>query len=293
MKLFLLRLIKGCSFVFKIPYLGDRLMLLLNKTKIWNNIELRMVTSTGVTMFLTLKDWVQKKIFLHGYYEKNETFFWNNLTKDKKVIFDIGANVGYFSLIAAKQIAKNGNVYGFEPVSFVYKRAKYNCEINNFKNLILLNFAISDHPGEITINVGNDENLGMSSIHQHNYLSGNIETVKTDTVDNFINSYSIAQLDIIKIDVEGSEAFVLTGMEKTLVKHKPLILIEILDALLLKSGSSKEEIYSFLWNKNYEAFKIIDAEKVKPILIPESFDGLALFKHKEKKFDDFVKVVSE
>jgi FkbM family methyltransferase len=292
MRILILKLIKSLSLGFKIPYAGDQLMLLINKTGIWNNVELPVTTSSGIKMFLTLKDWVQKNIFLYGYYEKKETFFWNHITKNKVVVFDVGANVGYFSLMAAKQIADQGRVYGFEPVSFVYQRAKYNCDLNNFKNITISNIAISDKAGEITINVGNDENLGMSGINHHNYLSGKSEKVKTNTIDNFIADNKISQLDVIKIDVEGSEFFVLKGMNDALEKYKPTILIEILDALLEKSGSSKEEIYNFLWSRNFEAYKIISGEKIEPILTPKSFDGLTLFKHKDKPFDEFVKIIA-
>lgn len=267
-------------------------MMLLNKTKIWDNVEVSVITSSGIKMFVTLKDWVQKNIFLYGYYEKKETDFWNNLTKNKKIVFDIGANVGYYGLMASNKIINNGMVYGFEPVSFIYQRAKHNILTNASQNFMLYNFALSDKVGELTINIGNEANLGMSGINRHNYLSGKTETVKTDTVDNFIISNNITQIDVIKIDVEGSESYVLNGMSKTLINHRPIILLEILDTLLLKAGSSKEDIYNFMWEANYQAFKIMDGTHVKLILTPESFDGLTLFKHKDIEFDDFVKVIA-
>ncbi len=267
-------------------------MSLLNKTTIWDKIELLVTTSSGITMFVTLKDWVQKNIFLYGYYEKKETDFWNNLTENKKIVFDVGANVGYYGLIASKKIISNGMVYGFEPVSFINERAKHNILTNNLKNFILYKIALSDKIGELKINIGNNANWGMSGINTHNYLSGKTETVKTDTVDNFIIQNNIPRLDIIKVDVEGSESNVLMGMVNTLTNYKPIVMIEILDVLLLKAGSSKEAIYNFMWKNNYEAFKILNGTNVKPVLTPESFDGLTLFKHKETPFDNFVKVVA-
>ena len=267
-------------------------MKLLNKTKIWDDVEFTAVTSSGTTMLLTLKDWVQKNIFLFGYYEKNETDFWNNLTQHKNIVFDIGANVGYYGLIASKKINPHGKVFGFEPVSHIYKRAEHNIKLNGIQNFILNNIALSDKVGELTINVGNDANLGMSGINHHNYLSGISEVVKVETVDHYVNSNNISQIDVIKIDVEGSESYVLKGMERSVADFKPTILIEILDTLLLKAGSSKEEIYNYMWAKNYQAFKIINGTEVQCISTPESFDGLTLFKHKEIAFDDFVKVLS-
>jgi FkbM family methyltransferase len=265
-------------------------MVLLDKNKIWDNVQLIATTSSGTKMLLSLKDWVQKNIFLFGYYEKIETEFWNNITKNKSVIFDVGANVGYYGLIASKKINRNGKVFGFEPVSFIYNRAAHNIFINGFKNFSLYNIALSNKIGEVKINIGNDANLGMSGINLHNYLSGKTEIVKTDTVDNFVMQNNILQIDVIKIDVEGSEWFVLNGMKDVLISLKPTILIEVLDVLLLRSGSSKEAVYDYMWSKNYNAYKIMDAETVKMLSTPESFDGLTLFKHEEIPFDDFVKV---
>lgn len=293
MKLFLLNIIRHFSFLFRLPYIGNPLMSSLSKTTIWDNTELSVTTSSGTKMLLTLKDWVQKNIFLYGYYEKTETGFWNNLTKNKTVIFDIGSNVGYYGLIAAKKINKSGKVYGFEPVSFIYKRASHNIALNHLQNFSIYNLAFSDKVGELRINIGNDANLGMSGINHHNYLSGKTEIVNTDTVDNFVALNNISQIDIIKIDVEGSEWSVLQGMKEVLTNFKPTILIEILDVLLLKSGSSKEIVYDYMGSKNYVAYKIIDAVKVKKLLVPESFDGLTLFKHIDKPFDDFVKIISQ
>lgn len=280
------------QFVKKIPQFKYRYEAALRRA-INDNYkrEVTVEIISGIKMHLTLKDWVQQNLFINKYYELAETKFWISFLENKKSVFDVGANVGYFSLLASELVKKNnGVVHSFEPVSKTFSRLEYNVQLNNASNVILNKIALSSSDGVININVGNEDNWGMSSINQHEFLSGVTEKVVTQTMDDYVTKNNVQQIDAVKIDVEGSEFMVLKGMSNVLKTHRPIILVEILDVNLNKAGSTKEDIYNFLWQQNYESFKILDGEKVERINSPISYDGLTYFQPKEKKIEQFIRI---
>jgi FkbM family methyltransferase len=226
-------------------------------------------------MLLTLKDWVQFNLFIYGQYEDNETKLVRKLCRNESVFFDIGANVGYYSLIAGKT-NKNNRVYAFEPVKRTFERAAANIKLNHLNNIFLYKKIISNTTELASINVGNESNWGMSSLVQHEHLSGDIEKVESITLDNFVKEQKITRLDLVKIDVEGFELNVLEGMKETLIQFKPIILIEILDHNLAANGNKPEDIYNFLWQMGYFSYKIL-SNKLEQIHAPESYHGLIYF----------------
>lgn len=243
------------------------------------NIETEITFDNNIKMYLDLNDFVQRIIYLNGYYEKNETEIWKKIVKNKKVIFDIGMNVGYYSLLASKRVEVNvGKIYGFEPVSRTFERAKLNVNLNNYNNIVLNNLAISNKVGSIDINLGNDENWGMSSIKINNQISGLIQKAKCDTIDNYIKNLDINQIDVIKIDVEGAEPFVIDGMLNTLNRFSPIILIELLKENLNEPGKEINDIYGLFKSLGFEPYKIISSTSIKKIYSPISIHGLILFK---------------
>ena len=92
-------------------------------------------------MSLDLRDIVQRKIFFNGEWEPNLTLFIENELKIQDVFFDIGCNVGYFSLLAAKKKTK---VFSFDPDPNNIQVLKHNCDINGFENITILNFGLGD-----------------------------------------------------------------------------------------------------------------------------------------------------
>ncbi len=267
-------------FIKKIPFFRRFLFRYLLKW-VKNNETQNVITTVlnGVKMNLFVNDWVQQNLFVYGIYEKNETKYWISKVKTSQIIFDIGTNVGYYSLIAAKQIKKNnGNIYAFEPIKKTYNRLKENIELNSFKCIQAFNVAVSDKEGEIKINIGDNKNWGMSSLNEHDYLSGEFEIVKKIAIDDFCKEQEIKSIDLIKIDVEGAEFMVLKGMETSLNKFKPEILIEIFEPNLKKQNITPADVFNFLWNKGYKSYKIKSDSTLDIILHPISQEGLVCFR---------------
>jgi FkbM family methyltransferase len=264
-------------FIKKIPFIRRYYFKYLkNWATINNNREVEINIIHNIKMKLTIKDWVQYNLFIYGKYEENETLLWEKLVKKSSVILDIGANVGYFSLLASK-INPKSSIFSFEPIKHTFDRLSYNVKQNNFQNIKLFNCAISDENRILSINVGNENNWGMSSVNNHEFTSGKIENINAISIDNFVKEEKIQRVDLIKLDIEGAEYMALEGMKNTLDNYSPDILIEILDEHLLKQNKSSEMIYNLLFSKGYVAFSIENNGVLKRLLTPISKDGLIYF----------------
>lgn len=161
---------------------------------------------------------IENEIFWNGLgvtWEPLSLKIWSKIVKKKKIIFDIGANTGIYSLLSSA-INPNGLVYAFEPnISFVKAIEKAN-DKNGFK-IKTINYALSNKKGHVYFD--------GYQIQNNKYL----KKIKTIRLDNFIEINKIYSLDLVKIDVELHEFQVLEGMGKYLNKFKPDFLIEVLN----------------------------------------------------------------
>jgi FkbM family methyltransferase len=256
-------------------------MLLIDKSGLTQNCEIITKFDQNIQIKLNLDDWIQKQIFYFGRYEieKKETLFWQKMIKHNGIILDIGANIGYYSLMAAVRIGSSGKIFSFEPVTNTYRKLLFNISLNGFKNIYPQKVAVSNSMGEIELFVADEKNTGSSSIALHVSFSGVKERVNTITIDNFLNEKNeISEVDLVKIDVEGCEPMVIEGMKETMKRFRPIILIEILDERLKTIGSSKEFLYELFYENNYEAFEIQDSDTIAKIMSPKE-GGLVMFKH--------------
>ncbi len=163
-------------------------------------------------------------------WEKESIKIWIKLCANAKIIIDIGANTGIYSLIA-KAVSPTAKVYAFEPVSRVFNKLKENISINNF-DIIAIDKAVSNFDGIGVIYDTPSEHTYSVTVNKNFCPPGTIviETkIETITLNSFIKIQNIEKIDLIKIDVETHEPEVLEGFSEYLVKFRPAILIEILN----------------------------------------------------------------
>ncbi|SFT41723.1 methyltransferase, FkbM family [Algoriphagus locisalis] len=214
-------------------------------------------TKDGVSFFLYNNAFYwETEMFWAGFenfdYEKKTRMIWCQLAKSSQLIFDIGSNSGWFSVMA-KAYNPKATVHAFEPQPNIYQVLVKNNEINRF-DIHCHQVALSDTKGEFPFyNTGDQtfttENTNHGSLNkewrpikQHSIL------VKVDRLDDLIESKQILKPDLIKIDVETLEYEVLSGYGSLLHEHKPIIILEIQDKELgLKVGSlyQSEEVRYF------------------------------------------------
>jgi len=152
-----------------------------------------------------------------GPYEKD-----NIELKKGDWVVDAGANIGMFSLFAAKKVGEQGKVFSFEPVPATQRLLKRNIELNGIKNVEVVPFALGEKKGELSFSIF-PESLECSSGFFDN--EGSREKVNQITLDEFVEENKIHKIDFIKSDVEGMERNLLTGARNTIKKFKPKLAI--------------------------------------------------------------------
>lgn len=134
------------------------------------------------------------------------------------VVFDVGANVGYYTLLASQLVGPSGRVYSFEPLPRNLKYLREHIRINKLGNVDVLDEAVSDREG--TVKFDDQAGSATGSISDRGQL-----TVKTVSLDDLVRTSVARRPQFIKIDVEGGEALVLRGAEKLLRESHPVIFL--------------------------------------------------------------------
>jgi len=165
----------------------------------------------GLKMQLSLRDkGIFETLVTGGIYEPYEMKLFYNSISQGMTVMDIGANFGYYSLLAAKALKGYGEVYAFEPENEAFEMLKQNILLNNYQNIIPIRKGLSDKGGISPLFV-HERNLGMHSIIQGKSTSKRID-IETTTLDEFIREKGRpVGLSVLKIDTEGAEGLVLKG----------------------------------------------------------------------------------
>lgn len=153
-----------------------------------------------------------------GNYENDKQSLFESTMMPGDIVFDIGANVGFYTLLASELVGPGGHVYSFEPVPRNINFLKEHLRLNKVTNATIIERAVSETNGEAYFDDSPDNSMGRLAI------SGS-RTVRTVTIDSLVSAGQLPGPDSLKIDVEGAEAQVLTGARATLQKFHPKIFL--------------------------------------------------------------------
>ena len=136
------------------------------------------------------------------------------------VVYDIGANVGFYTLLASRLIGRGGRVVAFEPSDENLVFLRRHLSLNGSMNVAVCDLAVADTCGEASFVRGPTRCMGHLVRE-----SGIGEIVRTTTIDYLVGSGAVPAPGLVKIDVEGAEALVLAGMETTVSQSAPTIFL--------------------------------------------------------------------
>lgn len=208
-------------------------------------------TKENYYFWLDSEKYLDKSIIEHGFFEKESTASVERIVKDGDVVLDIGANIGYYSVILSKLVGSKGIVHAFEPVKSYREVLKENLIANKIKNTKIYPFGFSDKKEDLDIYIGN------SSATLHWVADGKPlfqEKIKLTTLDDFSKKNKLDRIDFIKIDVDGHEPSFLKGAWNTLEKFNPVILLEVNQENYLKAGYTVWDFYDLLKSNNYKIY---------------------------------------
>jgi len=200
-----------------------------------------------------------------GEYEEQTTSLFERTLKPGMVMMDVGAHVGYFSLLAARQVGSEGKVFSFEPDPINHELLVQNIELNQYNNIFPVNAAMGDNVGSLTL-FQTALDSGRHSTYRHGLPeSGSVE-VDVSTLDAFLDARDWPGIDLVKVDVEGAEMDVLRGMAGLLEKSPGLKLImEFNPALLQSAGVPPSDMIQELKSRGFNLSCIHEKRGVIPM----------------------------
>jgi len=176
------------------------------------------------------------------------------------VVFDLGANEGYFTSLFSDIVGAGGQVHAFEPVPQTFEKlsARMSMRPRN-QNYLLNQVACSDCSGDGTVSVPGGDS-GQASLRQHKGGSWNQSVVvssfpvKLVTLNDYVRGNSLSRLDFVKCDVEGAELLALRGGRVVLEQFGPLILFELFQLWTADFGHTPADVIQFLKSCGYNRF---------------------------------------
>jgi len=183
-------------------------------------------------------------------HEESTTALFRRILKEGDVVIDLGANIGYFTLLAAKLVGREGKVYAFEPEPRNYQYLTKNIQLNGYDNAVALQKAVADKPGKVKLFIC-PYDTGHHTIQKYDgiqayrpdFLDEKKEFVEVEQVrlDDFLRGKA-TKVNVIKMDVEGAEMLALAGMEELIKENKNLtMLVEFFPLLIKEMGQSPKE----------------------------------------------------
>ena len=224
----------------RIPFI--RTVYRLVHDKLVSNLKKDYAIIDGQKMFLDKKDSLDLSI--SGVHEPIETDVVKKEIKPGYVIIDIGANIGYYTLIFSRLAGPKGKIYAFEPETSNFDILQKNIKTNSCENVLTINNAVSDKNQKLKFFISNDD-CGKHSLVDSKEAQGFVE-VDAVTLDDFFRSNPIKP-DFVKIDIEGAEFSALKGMRSIIGKEGPLkMLIEFAPRMMAGKDAEGKAVFKFL-----------------------------------------------
>ena len=201
------------------------------------------------------------------------------------VFLDIGANVGLYTIAAARIVGAGGEVHAFEPCSQTFSRLEENVRLNGLRGVSCHRLALSDSNAEAQLSIAKDGFDAWNSLGKP-YMGepGGHETVQTVMLDSFVSHHRLdGRITAMKIDVEGWENQVLAGAERLLsAPNAPALCVEFTEEAAQLAGSSCAALYQTLERLGFQMFTVGDTpESVVPFANCDPFPNVNLLALKD------------
>ncbi|MCS6934725.1 MAG: FkbM family methyltransferase [Chitinophagales bacterium] len=218
-------------------------------------------------------------------YESHDALMLYRLINDGDLIFDIGANIGWYSMHFARKFPRSA-VHSFEPVADTYKDLCRNVQLNQFQNITTYPFGFSDEEKTVTFYVSRDTSVSSSArdlVGDESVREISCHLVK---LDDFTKEHRL-QPAFIKCDVEGAELFVFKGALQTIFACRPVVFTEMLRKWSAKYNYHPNDIIRLFADMNYACYTATRDLKLKsvPTVDELTTETNFIFLHSEKHRD--------
>lgn len=204
---------------------------------------------------------VCRAMYVKGVYDPNTLVLIDLLLPKDGIFIDIGANMGHYTFYAIKACGAKGKIIAIEPSSRDFARLKETTDMNEFGEVIsLVNMAILDEEGEKEMLIADEERSCLNTFGSDFSCKGvqktNQEMVKVTTLDALLKDKFIQRIDLINLDIEGSELKALQGARRTLEKLRPALILGVNNIAFENSKVTYEQVMEFLKALKYKIYTI-------------------------------------
>jgi FkbM family methyltransferase len=228
------------------------------------------------------EDFIQRHIYYFGVWEPELTRFVASRLLPGRVFIDVGANIGYFTLLASTRVGNSGSVVAIEASPTIFDQLKRHLALNAAANVRAVNVGVSDRDGRARLYLGPKDNRGGTTLFQRSTAGSELEVeVATAPLGKILTTEEWSRARILKIDVEGAEALVAEGLRPLLASAPDdlEIVMEVSPLRLAQQGRSVESVLeifrdagfcTYRLHNDYTADIYLDARLMR---LPERFDG--------------------
>lgn len=187
------------------------------------------VCRLGLWFDLQLHDYVDQWIYLTGFYERDDYRLLIQALRPAAVVFDVGAHLGFYTLGLARRIGPTGVVHAFEPNPASFERLRRHVVANGLTNVVLNRCALGRERHRRTLQAPQRANSAGATLSRAEFPSSwevSEVTVDVRPLDEYCEEAAVDRLDLVKIDCEGWEPFVLQGAREALRRFRPRLQVE-------------------------------------------------------------------
>ena len=217
-----------------------------------------MVSKKKMYFDCDLNDSIRREVCFTGLYEPLETSLVKQILGPGKTFVDVGANWGYFTLIASVLVGEQGSVIALEPEPGLFSALDVNVRHNELKNVTVLKVAASNTKGEASFTGSNPKsgNSGLNRLVANSERSEGV-VAETDRLDDLLNARGVTEVSLMKMDIEGAEGLAMEGSSELLESHRiKVLLLELHPGLLKTHGHSAQSVVDRLIASGYRGYRI-------------------------------------
>ena len=211
-------------------------------------------TYYGANFSCDIFDAIQRRIFYFGIWEPIISRVTQELLQEGDVYIDIGANIGYDSLLAAKCVGESGKIVAIEASPKIYAMLDSNINQNGIRNVRYVNLAVSDARGTLTLYSGDDTNIGAATTVSSRGMKEECKVIALP-LDEILLTDELSRAKLLKIDIEGAEVPVLNNIMDNIFKYSQDFSI-IVEASLQEDQAGWTRVISRFQEVGFNAYEI-------------------------------------
>ncbi|MGH3766590.1 MAG: FkbM family methyltransferase [Pseudonocardiaceae bacterium] len=214
-------------------------------------------TRYGAVFSVDTSDFIQRFLYLFGVWEPHLTAWMRRRLVPGDTFVDVGANIGYFTVLASRLVGPSGHVVAIEASPHFHQALADNLRVNGCGNVRSVNIAVGDNATCLTFYLENAANLGATTIVRPHTVQSSFE-MQAQTLPQILTPAELTRARLIKIDVEGAEGAVIAGLTPLLNQLRPEaeLVIEVTPGRLAKLGRSVDDLLDPLFAHGFHLYRL-------------------------------------